>query len=102
MIFGAMRDKQLDAMADILFPIANQLILTSINNPRTADVEVLQELARRHLAPTEISLAGSSAEALQLALNNTPVNGLICVTGSLYLIGEVRPLILRTTKLQVA
>lgn len=102
MIFGAMRDKQLNAIGDLLFPIANLLVLTSINNPRTADVVVLQEHARHHLSPAQITLAGSSAEALQLASNKTPENGLICVTGSLYLIGEVRPLILRTTDLQVA
>ena len=56
MIFGAMRDKQLNTIGDILFPIANQLILTSINNPRTAEVDVLQELASTSLDSTHKSV----------------------------------------------
>jgi len=39
--------------------------------------------------------ANSSNEALQLALARTPPDGLICIAGSLYLIGEMRPSILK-------
>lgn len=89
-IFGAMRDKKLDRIAEILFPIADLLILTPINNPRSADVETLALLARGTVIET-----ASSAEALRTAIAQTPKDGLICVTGSLYLIGETRPMILK-------
>lgn len=89
-IFGAMRDKKLDRIAEILFPIADLLILTPIDNPRSASVETLARLARRTVIET-----ASSAEALRTAIAQTPKDGLICVTGSLYLIGETRPMILK-------
>jgi dihydrofolate synthase / folylpolyglutamate synthase len=94
LIFGAMRDKKLDEIARILFPVADRLILTPINNPRAAGVETLAPLARR-FARGIVTEASSSAEALRIATTETPNNGLICVTGSLYLIGETRPLILK-------
>jgi dihydrofolate synthase/folylpolyglutamate synthase len=93
LVFGAMRDKQLDRIAEILFPVAGLLILTAIENPRSAWIQMLQPIADR-FANGNIVAAQSSAEALLIATEKTPSNGLICVAGSLYLIGELRPTIL--------
>jgi dihydrofolate synthase/folylpolyglutamate synthase len=101
LIFGAMRDKRLEQMAEILFPDADNLVLTPIGNPRTATVDLLEPIARRFKSQCAIALASSSSEALGIAKEKTP-HGLICVTGSLYLIGELRPLILQTTRAEVA
>ena len=92
LVFGAMRDKQLDQIGEILFPIADLLILTPIENPRTALFEILQRIARR-FAKGNVVEARSSAEALRIATDRTPANGLICVAGSLYLIGEMRSIL---------
>lgn len=94
LVFGAMRDKQLDQMGEILFPVADVLILTPVKNPRSASVEVLRSIAERFVRGTVIETS-SSDEALQLALARTPPDGLICIAGSLYLIGELRPSILK-------
>src|SRR5256714_2998744 len=42
MIFGAMRDKALNEIASILFPLAHELILTELDNPRTATSDDLK------------------------------------------------------------
>ncbi len=83
LVFGAMRDKQLEQMGEILFPIAGTLILTTIANPRSAPVEQLQGIAKRFAHGT-ILTCESSLEALRLAIANTPEEGLICIAGSLY------------------
>jgi dihydrofolate synthase/folylpolyglutamate synthase len=93
LVFGAMRDKQLEQMGEILFPVADTLALTTIDNPRSASLEMLQTIARRFAKGTVLA-SESSAEALPIALSNTPAEGLICIAGSLYLAGEMRPLIL--------
>ena len=93
LIFAAMRDKQLDQIAEILFPIAGLLILTTVNNPRTATHEMLDQFARKYAKGTVV-YSESSAEATSVAVERTRPDGLICVVGSLYLIGELRPLIL--------
>ena len=94
LVFGAMRDKQLEQIAKILFPVADLLVLTPIRNPRAASTEMLREVARRFVGDEKITIAGSSSEAVNIARARTEPNGLICITGSLYLIGEIRPLIL--------
>lgn len=88
MIFGVMRDKAIAGMAEILFPFATTLIATRINNPRSADPIVISEAATQLATPS--LRAETVAAAMQEALQRTPTNGLICVCGSLYLIGEIK------------
>ena len=88
MLFGVMSDKAIAGMAEMLFPFATTLIATRINNPRSADPLVISEAATQLATPS--LRAESVAVALQEALQRTPANGLICVCGSLYLIGEVK------------
>lgn len=90
LVFGAMRDKQLDQIGEILFPIADLLVLTTVRNPRSATVTMLEPIAARY-ARGQILKSDDSSAALQTALANTPGEGMICVAGSLYLAGEMRP-----------
>ena len=94
LVFGAMRDKQLDQIGEILFPVADVLVLTTVNNPRSATIEMLEPVAMRY-AQGKVLKSETSATALELALANTSEEGMICVAGSLYLVGELRPEILR-------
>ena len=93
LVFGAMRDKDLSEIARILFPVARRLILTQPMNPRAATPETLAALVRASAASATITLAASVAEALVKALEQTPSDELICVTGSLYLVGEVQSIL---------
>ena len=90
MIFGAMRDKALTEIAAILFPAADQLILTELDNPRAASFEMLKLAALDNFAAAGIHRASSPDEAVRIANALTPANGLICVTGSLYLVGAAQ------------
>jgi len=88
LVFGAMSDKSLAAMAAILFPGVACLILTQPDNPRAASVGSLQTLAENFLQREKIFAVPNVIEALKKARDVTPPHGQICVTGSLYLIGE--------------
>lgn len=87
LVFGAMSDKNLAALGEILFPLADHLILTAIDNPRAASLDALQTIAAQ-FARGSVTKSESVGDAFQAALRQTPSDGLICVTGSLYLIGE--------------
>ncbi|HEY6660954.1 MAG TPA: folylpolyglutamate synthase/dihydrofolate synthase family protein [Pyrinomonadaceae bacterium] len=93
LVFGAMHDKQLGQIGEILFPIADLLVLTTIDNPRSASIEMLEPIANR-FTKGRVVKTESSVQALRIATEMTPANGLICIAGSLYLIGEMRPSIL--------
>src|SRR5947209_8147344 len=89
LIFGAMRDKDLNEIAVTLFPAAHQLIITQPSNPRSATLEILSRIVPSDFDKSKLTLAPSPAEAIEAAYSLTPPDGLICVTGSLYLIGEI-------------
>ena len=90
MIFGAMRDKALGEMTAALFFRADKVILTTLDNPRAASIDALAAVVPEDFDQARILRAASVAEALQLARAVTPTEGLVCVTGSLYLIGAVQ------------
>ncbi|HWS53997.1 MAG TPA: folylpolyglutamate synthase/dihydrofolate synthase family protein [Pyrinomonadaceae bacterium] len=93
MVFGAMRDKALAEIAGLLFPAASDLILTEPRSPRAASIGELLRAVPTPTSSSTITLAPSSADALALARARAAAGGLVCVTGSLYLVGEVRGLL---------
>ena len=93
LVFGAMRDKNLEQMAENLFPVANRLVLTRPDNPRAASLDELQKLASRMVEPQKIFTASSLRDAIREAIEGTPPDGLVCFSGSLYLIGEAQSVI---------
>ena len=93
LIFGAMRDKKLEEIAAVLFPAADQVILTRPDSPRSASVTELQRLATGILDPRKVTATQSATGALQKALAVTPSDGIVCVTGSLYLVGEIKTIL---------
>ena len=89
MIFSAMHDKSIDEMAQVLFPAADKLILTQMDNPRAASLEMMKSLVVEKIN-RPVREAMDVREALRLAKECTAANDLVCVTGSLYLVGEVQ------------
>ncbi len=90
MIFGAMRDKDLSEIAAILFPLADKLILTVPDNPRALETAELLKFVPPNVDKKEVMTTKTAAEALEIAENISGATNLICVTGSLYLVGEAR------------
>ena len=86
-LFGAMRDKAIAEMTQILFPIADRVVVTQPENPRAATPTEIAELAAS--TGTEIIMEPDIAAALERARAATPANGLVVVTGSIYLVGAV-------------
>ncbi len=85
-VFGAMRDKAIQEMAEILFPIADNVVVTQVNNPRAATTDELVQAASR--TGTEIHAEQSVTAALAKAREVAKASGVIVVTGSIFLIGE--------------
>jgi dihydrofolate synthase/folylpolyglutamate synthase len=87
LVFAAMRDKAIQEMADVLFPIAGQVVLTHVNNPRAATPPELLQAASRTGAKiyTEDNVAAALGKAEELS----KPDGVVVVTGSIFLVGEV-------------
>jgi dihydrofolate synthase/folylpolyglutamate synthase len=86
LIFGAMHDKAIQEMADILFPITQHVVVTHIDNPRAASADELLQAGSRTRAT--MTAEQTVPAALSRAFDITPTNGLIVVTGSIFLVGD--------------
>ncbi|MGH7353915.1 MAG: glutamate ligase domain-containing protein, partial [Candidatus Rokuibacteriota bacterium] len=86
LVVGILRDKDARGILAPLAPRARRLILTASSNPRAADPETLREALPPGTAAPE--LAGSADEALALVAGS-PRTPIICVAGSLSLVGDV-------------
>jgi len=91
LIFSCLRDKPISEMAQILFPLFDRVILAPIHSSRAADPKEL--LAAAASTGTPASVSKSVGEALRMAAGEAE-GGSIVVSGSVYLVGEARSLLL--------
>jgi dihydrofolate synthase / folylpolyglutamate synthase len=85
-VFGAMRDKAIAEMCEILFPLAEGVVATQADNPRSASGQEILQAAHRTRA--EIELTTDVPSALARAKEIAGTNGVIVITGSIYVVGE--------------
>jgi dihydrofolate synthase/folylpolyglutamate synthase len=84
MVYGAMRDKSVEEIAGILFPLADELIFTAPDSTRALRPEALVSLAGGGRATQNIGAA------LHLLQQEASADDVVVITGSLYLVGEAR------------
>jgi dihydrofolate synthase/folylpolyglutamate synthase len=106
LIFGAMKDKNILEIGEILFPSVKDLILTKPDNPRSAEVAELNICAEKFIDNSKISLIPNVADAIDSAIqiNSTysrARNSIICLTGSLYLVGEAQKILKANLKFDI-
>ena len=93
MVFGAMRDKDLSEIAEILFPKAEKLILTEPENERAVKTAELVKFVPLNFKRKNIILSGTVKEAITAAKESTKETEVILITGSLYLVGKAQEII---------
>jgi dihydrofolate synthase/folylpolyglutamate synthase len=85
-VFGAMRDKAISEMTEILFPLAQRVIATRPENPRAASPEEIRQAGSRTGA--EMETVPETGAALARARELAGPGTVMVVTGSIYLVGE--------------
>ncbi len=87
-LYGALRDKAVDEIAGLLFPHAAEVVFTEPRTSRAISASQLSEIAAHHARE---SLVISDAEqALDYLLSRAAPDDAVFVTGSLYLVGQLR------------
>jgi dihydrofolate synthase/folylpolyglutamate synthase len=92
LVFSCLRDKPVAEMAQILFPLFERVIIAPMHTARAAALEDLFAAAKATGTPAVA--AESVAHALELARLHRPHCGHVVVSGSVYLVGEARTLLL--------
>ena len=92
LIFACLRDKPLREMTQILFPIFDHVVLAPIHSPRATEMADLAAAAEATGTPATASQ--SVAEAIRMAREQAQPGDRIVISGSVYLVGEARALLL--------
>jgi len=88
LIYGAMRDKAVAEIGGILFPKAQQVIVTAPRQDRALSPETMRQIADH----PEMQVAPRLEDALKM-IEDAGKDDVIFITGSLFLVAEARALL---------
>jgi dihydrofolate synthase/folylpolyglutamate synthase len=88
LIYGALRDKSVDEVAGFLFPDAAEVVITEPRTSRSISVAQLEEITSHHAR--HYVTVPVAERALDHVLANARPEDAIFITGSLYLVGQLR------------
>jgi len=89
-VFGVMESKDVASMAMALFPKAKNVILTHPDNSRAMLPKNIAAMLPNGLDKDHLEITATVEEALQRARDLAGSDGVILITGSLYLVGEAK------------
>jgi dihydrofolate synthase / folylpolyglutamate synthase len=87
-LYAAMRDKAVDEVAGLLFPQAAEVIFTEPRVSRAISALQLADIAGHHAAQSVV--IADAEQALDYALAKAATRDAVFITGSLYLVGQLR------------
>lgn len=90
LVLAIFSDKDYKKMIQIISPIADLIITTKAKNPRATPPQVIAKEAEQYKNKNKIIVTENVPQAIDCALSNSKKNDLICITGSLYTVGEAK------------
>ena len=88
LVLGISRDKDPEAISHHLGEIAEHVILTKANHPRSYIFK--EDEAKKYFGKTVLEFKDTLAKAIDKALEIAQVSDVIVVTGSIFLVAEAR------------
>jgi len=101
LVFGAMRDKNIAEILAVVAPLVERIVITQPSNSRSAPYDELLRRLPSNISKEKTFATDNVASAIDIADNVTPPGGIILVTGSLYLVGEVKKIIKAGSKFEI-
>jgi dihydrofolate synthase/folylpolyglutamate synthase len=87
LIYASMRDKAIEEISDLLFPLASEVYLTQTPLARAAQPEEILQRAR--CRPERVVIEPLPGKALEAAIQASAEEDVILVAGSLFLVGAI-------------
>lgn len=88
LVLGMLADKERSKVVAELAPLAKSVVVTRSNHPRAGDWTGLAEYVRYYL--DDVTIVEDVGDAIKTAISGVSPGDLVCVTGSLYMVAEVR------------
>lgn len=89
-VLGILSDKDIKSMLSIIVPLADVVVTTKSRNTRACDPSVLKGMIEELNYKNEVVVKDKISDGVEYARSIAKKDGLICVTGSLFTVGEAR------------
>lgn len=99
LLFASMEDKDWRLMLGTLTRFTDEVVLTRVSMERSADPQLLATQLRDNVSYRVVE---DARRGLNLLLENARPSDIVLVTGSLYLLGEIRPVLRETARAKPA
>lgn len=90
LVLGVLSDKKIDEMLSIILPITSVVVFTKSKSERACDPRVLKRLSEEKSFEKEVFVKENIENAVDFARGIAEKDDLVCVTGSLFTVGEAR------------
>ncbi|MFQ5867100.1 MAG: bifunctional folylpolyglutamate synthase/dihydrofolate synthase [bacterium] len=90
LVLGILKDKDVKKMVAEIAPLCREVVVTSPNIERGFDKDLLRREVLNYLPSNRVRIGDGVGGALKRALEIANTDDLICVTGSLYTVGEAK------------
>jgi dihydrofolate synthase/folylpolyglutamate synthase len=94
LILGVLKEKDIKTMASTIAPLSDVIIVTKSTNPRASDPLLLKQTIESFNPNKKIYVKASIPGALDHAKHIAKQKDMICVSGSLFTVGEARSYLL--------
>ena len=94
-LLGILKDKDIDAMLEHLLRDGDEIVITTPDSERKASPEYIAEKIKQHNLTNHIETFDDMNTALEAGIKLAGKEKLLCLTGSLYLTGELRNIIVK-------
>jgi dihydrofolate synthase/folylpolyglutamate synthase len=94
LVLGVLKEKDIKTMMSAIVPLSDVIIVTKSANPRASDPLALKEAIERFDVHKKVYIEASIPEAINHAKRIAKQKDLICVSGSLFTVGEARSYLL--------
>ena len=90
LMVGILADKERQKMIDYIGPFGDKVIVTRPNSPRADDFKKVGEYFKEY--SNEIYIIENVKEALEKGISLLEDGDILCITGSIYMLQEIRKL----------
>ncbi|MBU0498023.1 MAG: bifunctional folylpolyglutamate synthase/dihydrofolate synthase [Candidatus Thermoplasmatota archaeon] len=90
MVIGILRDKNIREMLRFINPLVDIFVVTQSTNPRACESQLLVEIIKDSGFLGEIKAFPLISDAVSYAFRSASSSDLICISGSLFTVGEAR------------
>ena len=95
LVLGILSDKKVKEMLEIIIPIGDIIVTTKSQNKRAAEPSTLMEFTEKLNFKNKVIVKNNVIDAIKYALSIAKKDDIICITGSLFTVGEARDYLIK-------